>query len=68
MKVQAVKRLIRICKLYKVEAMKLRNVYRWLKHFKSGETSDCDKPWSGRPVSAATHVNAEKAEQLIRED
>jgi hypothetical protein len=43
-------------------------VRRWLKHFRDGNTDIADQQRYGRPRTAATKGNKQKADELIRQD
>jgi len=44
------------------------SVRRWVKHFKNGNTSIQDEPWSGRPRTASTERNEERVDEIIQDD
>jgi len=44
------------------------SVGRWAKHFRNGNTSIQDKPRSGRPRTASTEPNKNRADEIIKED
>ena len=39
-----------------------------MKHFKDGNTSIQDEPWSGRPRTASTERNKERVDEIIQDD
>jgi plasmid stabilization system protein ParE len=48
--------------------MGVSNVRRWVKHFKDGNTDIADQPRCGRQRTAATELNKQKVDEIIRED
>jgi hypothetical protein len=54
--------------VYGTEAMSRATVFRWWKHFKDRNKRVVDDARSGRPSTAVTDVNIDKAEQLLKEN
>lgn len=54
--------------VYKDEAITLKSVYEWFKRFTEGRTSVEDAPRAGRPTTARTPENIEKAKHLLAND
>jgi hypothetical protein len=48
--------------------MSQARVFRWWKHFKDGNKRLVDDVRSGRPSTAVSDVNIDKAKQLLKED
>jgi histone-lysine N-methyltransferase SETMAR len=53
---------------YGDNAMRRAAVFKWWKRFRDGEMNVKDEPRSGRPSTAVTEANVEKAEELLKED
>jgi hypothetical protein len=62
------KTLEKLQNAYGTEAMSRVTVFRWWKHFKDGNKRVVDDVQSGRPSTAVTDVNIDKAKQLLKED
>ena len=54
--------------LYGDVCMGTSSVRRWVKHFKDVNTSNQDKPHSGRPWTASTEPNKKRVDEIIKED
>jgi len=44
------------------------SVRRWVKHFKNGNMSIQDQPWSGGPRTTSTERNKERVDEIIQDD
>jgi hypothetical protein len=53
--------------VYGTEAISRATVFRWWKHFKDGNKKVVDDARSGKPSTAVTDVNIDKAKQLLKE-
>ena len=58
----------RLQRAYGSVCMGASSVRRWVKHFKDGNTSIQDEPWSGRPRTASTERNKERIDEIIQDD
>jgi transposase len=56
----------RLQNVYGDDTIDRSNVHRWMKKFKEGETSNEDKPHSGRPSTTTTDTNRQRVDELIR--
>ena len=43
------------------------SVWRWVKHFKDGNTSIQDQPRSGRPQTVSTECNKERVDEITQD-
>jgi [histone H3]-lysine36 N-dimethyltransferase SETMAR len=55
----------KLMEVYKDDCMDISNVRRWLRHFRSGETSIFDQSRSGRPKNVLTDQNFAKLGKMI---
>ena len=53
---------------YGGETLSCAAVFQWWRHFKDGSTRVIDKACSGRPSTAVTYVNINKAADLLEND
>jgi len=58
----------RLQSAYGSVCMGVSSVRRWVKHFKDGNMSIQDQPWSGRPRTASTERNKETVYEIIQDD
>jgi len=58
----------RLQSAYGSVCMGVSSVRRWVKHFKDGNTTIQDHPWSGRPQTASTEHNKERVDEIIQDD
>ncbi|PNF15930.1 hypothetical protein B7P43_G07488, partial [Cryptotermes secundus] len=58
----------RLQRAYGSVCMGASSVRRWVKHFKVGNTSIKDKPWSSSPRTASTECNKERVDEIIQDD
>ncbi|PNF18003.1 hypothetical protein B7P43_G13308 [Cryptotermes secundus] len=58
----------RLQRAYGSVCMGVSSVQRWVKHFKDGNTSIEDEPWSGRPRIASTEHSKERVDEIIQDD
>ena len=58
----------RLLRAYGSVCMGASSVWRWVEHFKVGNTSIQDEPRSGRPRTASTERNKERVDEIIQDD
>jgi transposase len=58
----------RLRSVFGEDTIDVSSVRSWVRHFKSGEYDNGDRPRSGRPATAATMENKDKFDALIRDD
>ena len=58
----------RLQRAYGDVCMGANSVRQWVKHFKDGNTSIQDQPYSGRPRTASTEPNKKRVDEIIKED
>jgi len=55
----------RLQRAYGSVCMGANSVRRWVKHFKDGNTSIQDQPWSGHPRTASNEHNKDRVDEII---
>jgi len=58
----------RLQRAYGSLCMGASSVRRWVKHFKDGNTSIQDQPWSGRPQAPSIERNKQRVDEIIQDD
>ena len=58
----------RLQRVYGDVCMVASNVRRWVKHFKDGNMSIQDQPYSSCPQTASTEPNKKRVDEIIKED